>query len=186
YDNILQALSRFDPDAADSEYRVLQELEQYGIKLRSQSIRYIKNLTVNDTRSAQVLLYSSDLMEDLLSSLVKLGEECRHYIHNLHEEPHADFVRISEELRFKMQAFLQLVVRTVEVADFENLQKVKTVRDDARNFINDQLDRCMRSIQHDKPATRYAVLQTTVLLQSRDILAVTLRIFQLYRKYEKL
>lgn len=180
---IIEALQKYDEAAITETYNDLLELEQYSFKMRSQTIRYIKGLSKKDIKSAEVLLFSSDLMEDMFSSVIKMGEECLNYIRNLHQRPDDEFLHIVEDLKLKMGAFLQLVSHALAEDRFEKTDLIKMARNDARGFINDQLENRLNRIQTQNPGTRQAVLETTLLLQSRDILAIALRIFNLYRKY---
>ncbi len=67
--------------------------------------------------------------------------------------------------------------------NFENIENIRQARDDVREYINQQLDKLVVIIQEEKPGTKQAILETNILLQSRDMLAVTLRILKMYRKY---
>lgn len=183
YQSVLRALQQYDAANADVVYRQVEELQQYGYKLRAHAIRSVKNLKVADKRTTGILLYSSDLLEDLFSSLQRMAEECRHYIHNLHDEPDPEFLNVADGLRYRMNAYFRLVIQCIHTNDYANMHVVKTARDDARNFITDMLEQRIRILHSRKQATRQGVLETTILLQSRDLLAVTLRILQLYRKY---
>jgi phosphate/sulfate permease len=183
YEAALKALQQYDAAASDEVYQQVQELQQYGYKLRAHAIRSIKSLTQADKRTTGILLYSSDLLEDLFSSLLQMAEECRHYIHNLHDEPDADFLRITEGLSYRMLTYFRQMIHSIQAEDYSHMHDVKTCRDDVRNFINDTLEARLNRIHGKQPPTRQGVLETTILLQSRDLLAVTLRILQLFRKY---
>ena len=112
-----------------------------------------------------------------------MGEESLYYIQNLHRKPGADFIRVADELKHKMNAFFSLAIEALEKDRFEKIENVSIARDDVREYINVHLDLHVKSIQHDKPDTKQAILETSILLQSRDILAVMLRILKMYRKY---
>jgi len=183
YNRALEALEEFSDEKINKTYKKLEKLEQFSFKMRAQTIRYIKNLQVKDNKSGQILLFSGDLLEDMFSSTGKLVEECHHYINNLHQQPGKDFIKVIVELRFRINAYFQLILNAIDKDIFDNLDVIKVARDDARNYINGELDRRLKIISDVKPGTKQAVLETTILLQSRDILAIALRIFNMYRKY---
>jgi phosphate/sulfate permease len=184
YSKTLDAVKKYDSGALDKAYKKMRELENYGFKLRAQSIRYIKHLETTDPKPAQILLYSTDLLQDITSSALIMGEECMHYIQNLHRQPDKNFIVVLEDLNNKMNAFFTLVINALQQNNYEKMDEIKTARDDVREYINGQLDTHVRRIQDEKPGTKQAILETNILLQSRDMLAVTYRILKMYRKYD--
>lgn len=185
YTNVLNGLKEYDAAVLDKEYKNLKEMEAYGFRMRAQSIRFIKNLETTGPEPSQLLLYSTDFLQDITYSATAMSEECLHYIQNLHREPGKDFLRVTEELKHKMNAFFTLAIGALRNDNFEKMEDIRIARDDVREFINQQLDRQVKLIQQEKPGTKQAILETNILLQSRDILAVLLRILKMYRKYVK-
>ncbi len=183
YGNILEGLKNSETSSLEKTYKKLKELEDYGFKLRAQSIRYIKSLNTEESKPAAILLYSTDLLQDITYSSLTLSEECLHYVKNLHRNPNREFVVITDELKIKMNNFITTVIMIITENKTADIETVKTARDDVRNFLNLQLDTQVEQIQQAKPGVKQAILQTSILLQSRDILAVTLRILKMYKKY---
>jgi hypothetical protein len=112
-----------------------------------------------------------------------MTEECMHYIKNLHKEPDAEFIEITQEMKNKMQAFMNIVIDTILQNKMADIEAIKSTRNDLRNYLNQLLDDQVNHIRINKPGVKQAILQTSILLQSRDILAVTLRILNMYKKY---
>jgi phosphate/sulfate permease len=185
YTNVLDGLKDYDDKKLEKEYKNLKELEAYGFKLRAQSIRFIKNLSGGAEAPSQILLNSSDFLQDITYSTTVMGEESLYYIQNLHREPGKDFIRVSQELKVKMNTFFALAIDALTHENFEKMASIRVARDDVRDYINTQIKRQLKLIQLEKPGTKQAILETNILLQSRDILAVLLRIFKMYRRYHK-
>ncbi len=183
YNSLLAGIKNYEEPMLESSYKELMDMEADGFKQRAQTIRSIKSLETNDPKPAQILLYSTDLLQDITSSVVVLGEECLHYVKNLHEQPGRDFIRLTEELQAKMKTFFQIAMTALVRDDFKNIENIRIARDDVREYINGQLDNYIKTMQDKKPGTKRAILQSNLLLQSRDMLAVTLRIIKMYRKY---
>ncbi|HNR16118.1 MAG TPA: inorganic phosphate transporter [Chitinophagaceae bacterium] len=183
FSTILDALNKSQSNILEKTNKKLKELEEYGFKLRAQSIRYIKSLNTSESKPAEILLYSTDLLQDITNSSLTLSEECMHYTKNLHRQPDKEFVLIINELKTKMFTFISTVCNAVSQNKLTEIENIKIVRDDVRNFINQQIALQVQHIQQNKPGVKQAILQTSILLQSRDILAVTLRIVKMYKKY---
>ena len=185
YSNVLNGLKEYDATALEIEFKNLKEMENYGFRLRAQSIRFIKNLETTGPEPSQILLYSTDFLQDITYSAIVMSEESLHYIQNLHREPSKSFIKVTEELKYKMNAFFTQAMLALRHDNFEKMEDIRIARDDVREFINHHLDGQIKLIQKEKPGTKQAILETNILLQSRDILAVMLRILKMYRKYAK-
>lgn len=183
YDILLEALKNTDRTILEKVHKRLKDLDDYGFSLRAQSIRYMKGLSTEDKRSAQILLYSTDLLQDIANSATNLSDECVHYIKNLHKKPDKDFLLVTEELRVRMSNFFDQVIKALSGNNYSEMENIRTSRDKVRDYINQQLDLQVSHIQVNKPGVKQSILQTSILLQSRDILAVTLRILKMYKKY---
>jgi hypothetical protein len=182
FGNTLDALSENNGTKLNKTYEQLKDAEEYGYKLRAQSIRYMKNLATQEPKPAALLLYSTDLLHDITHSSIVMTEECMHYIKNLHKKPDADFILITQELKRRMQSFIVAATETFLENKAYNIDDIKKSRDELRSYINQLLDDQVKFIQVTKPGVKQAILQTNILLQSRDILAVTLRIIKMYKK----
>jgi cellobiose-specific phosphotransferase system component IIA len=84
-----------------------------------------------------------------------------------------------------MDEFMSRVIKALQQNNYDDIESIRIARDDVREHINQQLEKQLALIQQEKPGTKEAILETNILLQSRDILAVTLRIMKMYRKYVK-
>ena len=185
YANVLKGLTTYDANGLNREFARLKEQEEYGFRLRAQSIRFIKELQTTRSEPSQLLLYSTDFLQDITYSATTMGEECLHYVQNLQRKPGESFIRVADELRHKMHTFFSQAIYALQQDDFQQMENIRIARDDVREFINAHLDRQVKAIQQEKPGTKQAILETNILLQSRDILAVMLRIFKMYRRYNK-
>jgi phosphate/sulfate permease len=163
----------------------MDEMVQYGFKIRTKSIKYIKELQTTDKETAEVILYSTDLLQDMIQSAKFLTEESLEYINNLHQAPQKSFIKTIDKLNNKMDAFFKLIIESLSDPESIDYDVVRKNRDELREFINSHLDRQISEIQQRNLSTKQAILQTNIFLQSRDILAVMLRISKMYRRYQK-
>lgn len=163
----------------------MEEMVQYGFKLRTKSVKYIKELQTTDKETAEVILYSTDLLQDMIQSAKFLSEESLEYINNLHQSPQKSFTKTINKLNDKMEVFFNLTIEGLANPKNIDYDVIKKTRDELREFINSHLDKQIAEIQQKNLSTKQAILQTNIFLQSRDILAVMLRISKMYRKYQK-
>lgn len=186
YNMTLDGLIEGDISKLEKANEALKDLEEHGYNLRSKSIKYLKSLQMNDRQVAQVIVMSSDFIQDLTQSTKSMSDEALFYIKNLHTISNPKFLNDLKILDEKMEEFFNLVLVSLEQTKNENFETIKKNRNSVRSFINDNLDTQISNINAEKPSTKEGVLQTNVFLQSRDIQAVLTRISKMYLKlYEE-
>lgn len=186
YNMTLDGLIEGDISKLEKANEALKDLEEHGYNLRSKSIKYLKSLQMNDRQVAQVIVMSSDFIQDLTQSTKSMSDEALFYIKNLHTISNPKFLNDLKILDEKMEEFFNLVLVSLEQTKNENFETIKKNRNAVRSFINENLDTQISNINAEKPSTKEGVLQTNVFLQSRDIQAVLTRISKIYLKlYEE-
>lgn len=182
YKLVLEGLMDGDIVRLENANKTLLELEQYGYNVRTNSIKYIKSLSVNDKQTSQAIILSSDFIQDLAQSTKFLSDEALFYVKNLHVVNDKEFLKDLKTLDKKMEHFFNLILVSLEQTEHENLEAIRNERNEVRDFINDKLDFQIHSINKVKPSTKEGILQTNVFLQSRDIQAVLTRISKMFLK----
>ena len=185
YNQVLDGLISGDIIKLEIANRTLVDLEEHGYRVRTNSVRYLKSLSINDKQTSQAIILSSDFIQDLAQSTKFLSDEALYYVKNLHVISDREFLNDLKMLDTKMNEFFNLVLVSLEQTENEDLENMRKVRNEVRDFINDRLDLQIHNINKIKPSTKEGILQTNVFLQSRDIQAVLMRISKMFiRLYE--
>lgn len=182
YNLILSGLMKGDQIKLQKANKILVDLEKHGYNVRSQSIKYIKNIKTSDQETLQAIVLSSDFIQDLAQSTKFLSDESLFYIKNLHEINDKEFLSNLKILDKNMHNFFNLVLVSLEQSADEDLEAIRLERNKVREFINEQLEDQITNINQTKPSTKEGILQTNVFLQSRDIQAVLMRIAKMFVK----
>ncbi|MFV0605229.1 MAG: anion permease [Niabella sp.] len=185
YHDVLEGLGKRDIAKLQAAHKGLDELSQYSYKLRSKNIKYIKGLNTNDQKVAELMLYTSDLVQDLVQSTKTLSHEGLYYLKNLHELSDDGFLKDIDSIAKGMSRLFSDVVENIKAPSFDGMEQTKESRNEIRELINEKLSSQVATINKEKISTRQGMLSTGVYLQSRDIQAVLMRIAKLYRKYDK-
>ncbi len=182
YDQVLNGLISGDIVKLENANRTLVDLEEHGYNVRSNSIRFIKSLNVNDKQTSQAIILSSDFIQDLAQSTKFLSDEALFYIKNLHVISDKKFLEDLKTLDSTMGEFFKTVLLSLENPDMKDAEHIRQTRNSVREFINEKLDLQIHNINKVKPSTKEGILQTNVFLQSRDIQAVLMRIAKMFIK----
>ena len=105
YATILNGIRNGDASAIRKTDKELMDLIKYSYKLKRNSLRAIRKLGAADRRSAEVIVYGADLIQDMLQSAKFLSAESVQYIENLHEPLASGFVVTLEGLGTRMDKF---------------------------------------------------------------------------------
>lgn len=186
YNLILDGLIETDLNKLEKAYQILKELEEHSLNVRNKSIKYLKVLQTNDQQTAEVIILSSDFIQDLAQSTKFLSDEAYFFIKNLHQISDTAFLEDLKQLDEKMYHYFNTILVSLEQTESERFEHIRAERNSVRSFINTKLEFQIQNINLNKPSTREGILQTNVFLQSRDIQAVLTRISKMFLKlYEK-
>ena len=184
YNTILNGIRKGDASAIRKTDREVLDLINYTYKLKRNSLRAIRQLGAADRRSAEVIVYGADLIQDMLQSTKFLSAESHQYLENLHAPLANGFIDTLEGLGAKMDNFFTLAINELNEEDGPNVHSLRRTRNEIRTFINTNLGNELDIIRRKNIGSKQALLQTSIFLQSRDIQAVLFRVCKIYGKFE--
>lgn len=184
YKDILNGISTNDITLLKRSNRELSDLSNYTNKLKRKSLRAIRELTDQDVKSAEVVVHSTDLLQDIIQSANFLSVESLTYFENLHEKPRPEFIEIVETLNVMVGKFFMQVIEEVKSEKGPNIDVLRAERNKIRSYINVNFEKQLNHIKVENTGSKQALLQTGLFLQSRDIQAVLFRISKLYGRFE--
>lgn len=184
YNEILNGISENNVSRLKKANKELTELSNYTNKLKRKSLRSIRELKAEDLKSAEVVVHSADLLQDLIQSANALGIESMQYFENLHEPLHDKFIAIVDKLNVMMYDFFYHVVEELKNDQGPNIDMLRAKRNEIRDYINNNFENQLNIIKRDSTGSKQALLQTGMFLQSRDIQAVLFRISKLFGRFE--
>ncbi len=184
YRQILNGISDNNIHLLKQTNEELKELHKYTNKLKRKSLRAIRELNATDQKTSEVVVHSTDLLQDLIQSANALSIESLQYFENLHQPLHPKFTTIVDTLNVMMQAFFLQLVEELKTEQTPNINELRTTRNQIRDYINTNFEKQLNIIRRDNTGSKQALLQTGLFLQSRDIQAVLFRIGKLYGRFE--
>lgn len=184
YNQILRGISDNDAHMLKKTSKELQALNQYTTKLKRKSLRAIRELNTTDQKTSEVVVHSTDLLQDLIQSANSLSTESLQYFENLHQPLHPKFTTIVDTLNVMMHNFFAHTVEELRKDQGLDIDSLRTKRNQIRDYINVNFEKQLNIIRRDNTGSKQALLQTGMFLQSRDIQAVLFRISKLYGRFE--
>jgi len=184
YNDIMNGISDNNIALLKRSNKELKDLSNYSNKLKRKSLRAIRELKASDLKSAEVVVHSADLLQDIIQSANFLSVESLQYFENLHEPLHPKFIAIVDTLNMMMGKFFLRVIEELKSEKGPNIDALRAERNEIRTYINTNFEKQLNVIKRDNTGSKQALLQTGMFLQSRDIQAVLFRISKLYGRFE--
>jgi len=184
YSDILNGIRDNNTHLLKKTNKELSELSNYTNKLKRKSLRAIRELNTDDQKTSEVVVHSTDLLQDLIQSANSLSIESMQYFENLHQPLHPKFIAIVDTLNMMMKDFFEQVVDELKKDHAPDIDGLRTKRNQIRDYINTNFEKQLNIIRRDNTGSKQALLQTGMFLQSRDIHAVLFRISKLYGRFE--
>lgn len=182
YNGLIEALINYNDDEAAKHLKEIGTIAEASRAMQRQSLRHIRQADYQGKDIPQLLIFSSDLLEDLSNSLHTMAFEIRQYISNLHAPLDPKFIAALQDLKIRMNSYANIALKNLVENNQESIHMQKVARDDAREFILDDMKKSISLLQMQGVNTRQALLHNTILLQSRDMVAITNRVTKLFRQ----
>ncbi|MEQ9414193.1 MAG: hypothetical protein RIF39_10200, partial [Cyclobacteriaceae bacterium] len=105
------------------------------------------------------------------------------HVINLHSPPKKKYIQVFNDLMKDLGTFINSSADAIEHLKFENHEELENQKNKLLSTINKKLDVMIVDIQGDDLGNRMAFLQTRILLETKDIVAVVHRMYQLYYEF---
>lgn len=161
----------------------IQKLKTQNEKLHNKIIKYVRKIEKGNVAAGRLYILVFDLIQDLYQSALLLNESSANHVINHHSPPKKKYASMLQELDRDLNDFITRVIDSISKLNFDKHEVMDDQKEKLLLFINKKLDEQILDIQRDELGNRMALLQTRILLESKDIIAVVHRIYQLYHEF---
>ena len=166
-------------------FKQLEKLHARNDKLQGKIIKYIKKMEPGQVNAGRLYILVFDLMQDLSQSANLLSSTCTNHLINHHEIPNREYLDILMELDRKLDNYLQRLVNAVESLQFHDYELLVKERNKLIDFVNEKIDIQINHLQHEEVSSRNGLLQTRILLETKDIVEVSAKVLDVYVDYAR-
>jgi len=181
----LKSLVGQNKDVLVNSSKQLDKLHKQNDKLEGKIIKYIKKMESGEVEAGRLYLNVFDLMQDLSKSANTLSVTCTNHVINHHDLPSREFLSMVIELDTMLTSYFNKIMKSIEKLSFEDHELIRKESIRVSEFLNDQIDSQIKTIQAQEVGSRNGLLQTRVLLESRDIVRLSLQILESYVDYAR-
>jgi phosphate/sulfate permease len=179
----IKSLITENKEALVKSRKEIHKLRTQNEKLHNKIIKYVKKIEKGNVAAGRLYILVFDLVQDLYQSAHLLNETCANHVINLHSPPKKKYIQVFNDLMKDLATFINLSADSIEHLKFENHDDLENQKNKLLSTINKKLDAMIVDIQGDELGNRMAFLQTRILLETKDIVAVVHRMYQLYYEF---
>ncbi len=161
----------------------IQKLRAQNEKLHNKIIKYVKKIEKGNVAAGRLYILVFDLVQDLYQSAYLLNETCASHVINLHSPPKKKYIQTFNDLMKELGIFINISADSIEHLNFDKHDYLENQKNRLLLTINKKLDEMIVDIQADDLGNRMALLQTRILLETKDIVAVVHRMYHLYYEF---
>lgn len=158
----------------------IQKLKSQNEKLHNKIIKYVKKIERGNVAAGRLYIMVFDLVQDLYQSVLLLNEACLNHIVNHHSPPRKKYAVIFNEIERDLDSFFSKTIDSIQHLNFDKHTQLDEQKENLLIYINKRLDELIQDIQKGELGNRIALLQTRILLETKDIIAVTHRMYLVY------
>ena len=181
----LKSLVGENKDILVRSQKQVEKLHAQNEHLQGKIIKYIRKMDDGQLDAGRLYILVFDLMQDLSQSANLISQSCSKHVINHHPLPRREYLDVIIELDNHLNSFLKNVINSIETLDFTSYENIEREKDKVLEFINDCIDKQINTIQAGDLSSRNGLLQTRLLLESKDIIGVTYKIYDIYVDYAK-
>lgn len=186
YRLVIDGLSNEDRTKLRKAHQALKR-----VKLENEEFRYafyasMRRVAEVNAEGSRTYLLAYDLMQDFNQSAVLVADTARQHVEDvlapLDKEQHDQL----EEIARSLSSFMDFCVHILRNMDFERFQEMKVIKKKMYSDIEILLAKQTAGIKEKSYSARNSLLFFSILLETKDLIAVTARFVKMYYSLEKL
>jgi phosphate/sulfate permease len=163
----------------------IHELRQQNDKVQNKIIKYVRKMPKKNLAASRLYILMFDHMQDLYQSVQLVSESCTTHLDNFHTSPSKEYLKSLAEIERRMADYLTEVCAGISLSEYHNEKDISDRQLRHMEFINEAIDREIRSIQKGDVGNRIGLLQMRLLLETKDMLTSIQHMYGLYRDYHQ-
>lgn len=185
YSTSIDALAKEKKNAISKSLEKIQQLREQNSKLQNKIIKYVRKMPKGNLPASRLYILMFDHMQDLYQSVQLISESCIDHLSNFHSQPSKEYLKASEEIEKSLTVYINLVTDGIAASSYKNSDTIMERHNTLSILIHKTIDRVIAEIQKGDVSNRIGLLQTKILLETKDILATINNMYGLYNDYHK-
>lgn len=172
----LQALLSENTEPLRKAHTQLEKLKAQNEKLDSRIIKFVRKMDKGNLATGRLYIQVFDLMQDLYQSTRLINEVIMTHVVNHHSPPKKKYAELTDAIEKQVSHYIKKSITSISTKQQPTFDEALHLQ----HFINKKLDELVTDIQHDEIGNRMGLLQTRLLLETRDLIDAVLSLQKAY------
>lgn len=185
YENSVKGLLEEDLQALQRSKIAVDILEKEQMALKDKLFLLIKRANNNETKAGQLHLRVYDLEQDIVQSISLIVETSLEHVSSslepVEKKYRKELLGIKDLTKMYLKSLMEMIARN----DFMKLQKLLEEKKEILSTLNLTLAKVISDVGQNNISKQSSTLLFTIVLETKDLVAVAARFGKLYARIEK-
>lgn len=160
----------------------LKQLEEQNEEMTKKLYRSIQRIEENGTEASRLYLLIYDLEQDILQSTGFIVDACSEHVENSHGQLKPEQIKNLRLIMEQVEGFMKEVTAGLHKMQVENIDSILDRKSKLFQIIEEQMTSQINGIKSKQLGRRNSMLFFSLLLETKDLIAVTARFVKLYHR----
>ncbi|MBI1316309.1 inorganic phosphate transporter [bacterium] len=163
----------------------LDKLRELSRKRQMRALTQVRRMSKADVEGSRVYLLLQDLLQDIAQSSYFLTQECATHLLNHHAPPSKPLVKDLRKVEDELCGLLKRISDALRSNRYGHFAEFREEKRKVLELINKELDDILSESSNKDLNKRSAQLASSMLLEAKDIAAVSVRLYRVYADFDK-
>ncbi len=185
YSLAIDGLSHEDPQRLTQAKRGVKQLSVARSSLRETTYNAIRKVREKHAEGSRALLLNTDLEKDLIDSCAQVVQLTRKHVNDVLLPLYPEQLEAVLEIQKRLSAFLKECANTIQHSGYDQKKVLNEKKRALLNRLEELLTQQAAGIQDRRYSAKNSGLFFNLLLESKDIIAVSFRLVKLHHRLQK-
>ena len=182
YGNVIGGLVEEDRKLISNAKTEVKELKDQNEQLKYRLFSLIKRIREEEHQSSKIYLTVYDLEQDLVQSTQYITSSIAAHVYNVHTPLSVKQSEQLKEIDNRVQTFLEEIITSIDSRKWESIEQLSKHKSDLLGEIDRLLGEQVDGIKSNEYSSKNSLLYFSILLETKDIVAVAMRFVKLYHR----
>lgn len=184
YKEALTGLIQEDRNLLTKAKKEIRRVRRDGEALQRELVGIIKNIEEEHGHASRFYLLLYDLIQDIVQSTSLIVDSARDYVFNSLDPVRNTQEEVLQKLLDSIDQYIDRIQSLIKNNDFKALDSMQEQKEAIFDLIEKSIDGQVQGIQNQNLGMRQSLLLFTILLETKDLVAVAARIAKLFRRID--
>lgn len=165
--------------------KAIDKLEEEIDELKGNIFYFIKSLDDDSIEASKFYILILDYLQDMVQSIGFITRTSYNHVHNNHKNLKFNQVRELKGIDVKLQSLFDDIQHIFDTHKFGNIEGVIAEKQQLLDHVSELIEKQITRIRTSETSPKNTKLYFGLLLETKDLIASTMSLLQLFREFNK-